>query len=268
MLHLAAVFDWEIIGYDVQNAFVEGHLEEDIYMNLLKDIVTTEHNSPVKVKLNRNLYGLKQAGHVWNQKLVKDLKTIGFTQSIHDKCVFVYSDKERDVKVYCVTFVDDIIMTGNCINTIYVLGDKLSQYVLKLTQEKSLRRYIGLKIIHDRINHKIMLNQSTYIHKYLDKHKVTGKPKKTPISSNYDYTKKGDNSRPPIYEKLGSMRYSADHTRPDLLAAIGIISSGMANPLENDMHALKHIEQYLLHTSDLSLTLGGENTYVYLAFWL
>ena len=54
------------------------------------------------------------------------------------------------------------------------------------------------------------------------------------------------------------MRYSADHSRPDLLAAIAIISSGMANPSENDMHALKHIEQYLLHTPDLSLTLGGD----------
>ena len=103
-------------------------------------------------------------------KACKRSETIGFTQSIYDKCVFVYTDKERNVKVYCVTFVDDIIMTDNCKYTIDMLGDKLSQYVLKLTQEKSLTRYIGLEIIRDRINHKIMLNQSTYIHKYLDKH--------------------------------------------------------------------------------------------------
>ena len=54
------------------------------------------------------------------------------------------------------------------------------------------------------------------------------------------------------------MRYSANHTRPDLLAAIGIISSGMSNPSDNDIAAITHIKQYLLSTPDLSLTLGGD----------
>ena len=97
------------------------------------------------------------------------------------------------------------------------------------------------------------------IYKYLDKHNITNKKhKKTPISCNIDYTQKGNHHNPPIQEQLGSLRYSADHTRPDILAAIGIISSGMANPSDNDIAALKHIEQYLLYKPDLSLTLGGD----------
>ena len=92
VLHLAAVFDWEITGFDVQNAFVEGQLEEDIYMFLPKEVSTNPDGSQVKVKLNKSLYGLKQAGFVWNTKLVKDLLSIGFKQSIYDKCVFVYTD--------------------------------------------------------------------------------------------------------------------------------------------------------------------------------
>ena len=163
ILHLAAIFDWELVGYDVQNAFVEGQLTEDIYMNLPTQLVTTDKHKPVKVKLNKSLYGLKQAGYIWNLKLVNDLKSINFIQSIHDKCVFIYTDHERNIKIYFVTFVDDILITGNCINTIHILADKLSTFVLKLTCQESITRYIGLEIARDRINHKIMLNQSAYI---------------------------------------------------------------------------------------------------------
>ena len=118
MLHLADVFDWEITGFDVQNAFVEGQLEEDIYMFLPKEVSTNPDGSQVKVKLNKSLYGLKQAGFVWNTKLVKDLLSIGFKQSIYDKCVFVYTDLERGIKIIAITFVDDILMTGNSAETI------------------------------------------------------------------------------------------------------------------------------------------------------
>lgn len=105
------------------------------------------------------------------------------------------------------------------------------------------------------------------IYKYLDKHNITNKKhKKTPISCNLDYTQKGNHNNPPIQEQLGSLRYSADHTRPDILAAIGIISSGMANPSDNDIAALKHIEQYLLYKPDLSLTLGGDPHVILIGF--
>ena len=86
------------------------------------------------------------------------------------------------------------------------------------------------------------------IYKYLDKHNITNKKhKKTPISCNLDYTQKGNHNNPPIQEQLGSLRCSADHTRPDILASIGIISSGMANPSDNGNYRTINIEKLKNH---------------------
>ena len=91
-------------------------------MILPTDLYKTEDGKPVKVKFNRSLYGLKQAGYVWNKKFAQDLIDIGFKQTKHDKCVFIYSDEERNIKIYCVIFVDDTIITGNSLSEIHRLG--------------------------------------------------------------------------------------------------------------------------------------------------
>jgi hypothetical protein len=65
LLHLAAVFDWEINGLDVEQACLESDIDKEIYMTLPKTVYEDNvTKKPVIVRLRRSLYGLKQAGEL------------------------------------------------------------------------------------------------------------------------------------------------------------------------------------------------------------
>jgi hypothetical protein len=71
------------------------------------------YGKPVKVKLIRSLYRLKQAGELWKTMLNYKLLVAGFTRLIYDQCVYVKNDIKTNTKAFVVTYVDDIIVTGN-----------------------------------------------------------------------------------------------------------------------------------------------------------
>jgi hypothetical protein len=64
-------------------------------------------------KLNKSLYGLKQASSEWNQELSRFLVSLGFKQSKNDYSLFVKA--EGDYFTVALVYVDDILLTGNCL---------------------------------------------------------------------------------------------------------------------------------------------------------
>jgi hypothetical protein len=81
LLFLAAVYDWNVEGLDVENAYLEAYLDAKIYMNLPPEIYKL-NGKPVKVKLIRSLYGLKQAVKLWNSLLNSKLLAAGLTNNV------------------------------------------------------------------------------------------------------------------------------------------------------------------------------------------
>ncbi|KAJ8703697.1 hypothetical protein PYW08_016864 [Mythimna loreyi] len=86
LLSISAEYNWNLRQLDVKTAFLYGELEEDIYM-IIPDGVKAPANKICK--LNKSLYGLKQASRCWNQKFTNFLLKFGFVQSQADNCVFV-----------------------------------------------------------------------------------------------------------------------------------------------------------------------------------
>ena len=86
LIALAAEFDLDIDQMDVLTAFLHPELEEEIYMQL-----PTGHKLNGKIcRLNKSMYGLKQASRAWNKKLDKLLKDFGLKQSNFDgKCLLL-----------------------------------------------------------------------------------------------------------------------------------------------------------------------------------
>lgn len=78
---LAAAENWNICQMDVFNAFLQGDLFEDVYMELPKGFCTKLKDKRVVCKLVNSLYGLKQASRQWNAKLTKALLSSGYTKS-------------------------------------------------------------------------------------------------------------------------------------------------------------------------------------------
>ncbi len=73
---------------DVVTAFLNGQLEEEIYMEQPHGYVQPGKEHLV-CKLQRSLYGLNQSPRCWNTALRDSLKQIGFSQSKVDPCAFI-----------------------------------------------------------------------------------------------------------------------------------------------------------------------------------
>ncbi|GJY24301.1 retrovirus-related pol polyprotein from transposon TNT 1-94 [Tanacetum coccineum] len=94
LISIAAYYDYEIWQMDVKTAFLNGYLDEDIYMVQPEGFVDPNH--PRKVcKLQRSIYGLKQASRSWNKRFDEEIKRFGFSQNLDEPCVY------PKVECYC-----------------------------------------------------------------------------------------------------------------------------------------------------------------------
>ena len=110
---------WVIHQMDIKSAYLNGSITEDIYMRQLMGY--KEKGSETKVaKLQKGLYGLKQAGHEWYATLHDFLIQISFCHTHADQCVFTFQRGKSTIIIP--VYVDDKLLAGN------------DEHVLKLIQ--------------------------------------------------------------------------------------------------------------------------------------
>ena len=109
LLAIAVKRGWEIQQLDVDNAFLHGDLEEEVYMKIPQGF--SNKNETRVCKLKKSIYGLKQASRNWYHKFTKSLIDLGYKQSRADHSLFIY--KDADVYVAALIYVDDVIVVGN-----------------------------------------------------------------------------------------------------------------------------------------------------------
>ncbi len=101
-------FWWAFQQVDFVMAYPQAPIKMDIYMDLPQGIQTKHGNSKEQVlKLEKNIYGQKQAGRMWNSFLMNKLKSIGFTMSLIDDCIFLHGD------IIFMVYVDNVIFLGS-----------------------------------------------------------------------------------------------------------------------------------------------------------
>ena len=98
----------DLCHFDVDQAFVQPDLEEDVFLRLPKGC---DDLSGKVVWLNKSLYGLKQVSRTWHAHLTTCLKRLGFEQCMADVCVFRLIENGR-VAITAVGHVDDIFAVG------------------------------------------------------------------------------------------------------------------------------------------------------------
>ena len=98
----------DLCNFDVEQAFVQSPLDEDVYMQLSEDCGWL---SGMIVKLNKSLYGLKQASRQWHAHLTRRLLLLGFVQCLAGACVFRLMEDER-VDMIIVVNVEDSFDVG------------------------------------------------------------------------------------------------------------------------------------------------------------
>ncbi|GJT71462.1 retrotransposon protein, putative, ty1-copia subclass [Tanacetum coccineum] len=87
LIAIAAYYDYELWKIDVKTAFLNGYLNEDICMVQPEGFIDPKHSRKV-CKLQRSIYGLKQASRSWNKRFDEEIKKFGYTQNLDEPCVY------------------------------------------------------------------------------------------------------------------------------------------------------------------------------------
>jgi len=129
VLSIAVSRGWCLRQLDVQNAFLHGVLEEEVYMKQPPGFEKGNEQHLV-CRLDKAIYGLKQAPRAWYSRLSTKLIDLGFKTSKSDTSLFIY--KKGQVKIFMLIYVDDIIVTGCSQETIEaLLQDLKKEFALK-----------------------------------------------------------------------------------------------------------------------------------------
>jgi len=249
VLNIAAVYDWEVHGIDVENAFLESDLLETIYMNLPTDCYTHPDGKPVKVLLRKSLYGLKQAGERFYQLLKTTLIDASIDCTAHDRCVFTQKDPDTGDTIIVITYVDDIIITGSNPSRIAAVTATLHAAFQKINVDHEFRRYIGVDITRNHADHSITMTQAPYTKHIIATNlpaNTTSKP--LPLNPSTDFITSRNleqTADPSLLPPIGQIRYLADRTRPELLAPLSLLSRHATQPTPVHTTGVKQIVRYL-----------------------
>ena len=260
---LGASLDLEMHQMDVKTAFLNGNLEEEIYMEQPKGFVQRGHEHLV-CKLTKSLYGLKQASRAWYQKIDASLLGLGFERSVADHSLY-FAQVGPHVMLVLV-YVDDLIILSSNVETMSALKAKLeAEY--KMTDLGELHYCLGVEFARDRGARSITMSQAKYVEEVLQRFGMEDcKPIGTPLDTKVKLEKLGmeeyDAEAPkmvsvPYKSAVGSLMYAMVATRADLAFAISTVSQHMARPGWSHWMAVKRIMRYLKGTSHLQLQLGG-----------
>ncbi|KAD4586296.1 hypothetical protein E3N88_23897 [Mikania micrantha] len=250
LLAIASREGWLVHHLDVKSAFLNGELQEEVYVKQPEGFEIKGKENKV-YKLTKALYGLRQAPRAWNARLDKVLKEIGF-----DKCAqepAVYKSNKAGTQLIVGVYVDDLIVTGTSEKRIQEFKERMMK-VFDMSDLGHLSYYLGIEVTQKQGG--CVLKQSGYAKKILKFSGMTScNPAKWPMDPKLKLTKdeQGECVDSTEYRRLiGSLRYLL-HTRPDLSYPVGVLSRYMEKPKISHYQAMKQVLRYVKGTSEYGL---------------
>lgn len=258
LLAIAASQDLHLRHIDIKTAFLNGPLDEEIYMR------APEFAGSGIWKLQKGLYGLKQAGRQWYLTFNEKYTTLGFKRLETDWSVHVR--QKNDIKSMSTTSVDDILLGTLDEDESDSITKELSG-IFDITDNGEVEHLLGCVVIRYRSRRTIILSQTLFTTSILRQFGMehsnavsTPLPPKTHLTA--DDCPKTDEERAemasvPYCAVVGKVMYLANTTRPDLSFAVRELAKFMSNYGKAHWDAAKHLLRYLQGTRSLGLVLGN-----------
>lgn len=254
---LAVEKDLKIHHIDVTTAFLNGDLEEDLYMEQPEAFIKKGTENKV-CKLRKAIYGLKQAARCWNVKVDAWIIKYGFKRSKYDPCVYIKRNGNNVVAI--ALYVDDFYIFGNTEKEI----DAVKRHVeigFKIKDLGEAKECLGMQITQSVKPREILLNQTSFAKRVLDRYGMAdSKPVSTPLEVNLKLEKGEVNHDRRYQEIIGSLMYLALGTRPDIAFAVSYLSQFNSCWNTTHMSALKRVLRYIRGSIDVSLKYMGTGT--------
>ena len=267
VFHIAAQKGMHLHQMDVKTAYLNGELEEEVYMRQPPGFEDSDHPDWV-CKLKKSIYGLKQSARCWYQKLKETLVQMGFEVNPVDSSLFQRTTNGKTF--YVLVYVDDLILAAECEHEL-IRSKKAMSDRFTMTDLGEVSYYLGLHVLRDKAKRTIFLHQRLCIQEILEKFNMSDcKPIKTPLPAEHDLTLKepfkdadeDEMKSVPYTQLVGCIMYIMTCTRPDLAYAATLLSRFMADGAHRRKHwsAAKRVLRYLKRTQDHGIVLGGEGS--------
>lgn len=249
LLAFAAKLNLDVDHLDVETAFLNGDLEEEIFMEQPEGF----SNDKSKVcLLKKSLYGLKQAPRQWNKKVCEAMDKLSFKRSEKEHCIY-YKHEDEKLLVVAV-FVDDFFIFSNDKKMKEDFKDQLKKsFIIK--DLGPLKDCLGMRVT--RKDNTLSLDQIKYIEQVIAKFGMTDAISvTTPMETGTKLVlpDPGDEKPELPYQQLiGSLMYISIGTRPDISHVVSALSQFNVHYGEVHWRAAKRVLRYLKATKDKKL---------------
>ncbi|GAU49301.1 hypothetical protein TSUD_367130 [Trifolium subterraneum] len=245
---IANMNDWPMYQMDVKSAFLNGPIEEEVFVTQPPGYVVKSQENKV-YRLKKALYGLKQAPRAWKRRIDKFLTEIGFVKCVTEHGAYVKKHDEKGLIVMCL-YVDDLLITGSNDNYISEFKSDLKKE-FEMTDLGHMTYFLGIEFL--RTGQGILMHQTKYAKEILKKFEMDKcNSALSPTEPRLQLSKSTEEEDvdPTSYKQLiGSLRYLCN-TRPDLAYSVGIVSRFMDRPKSSHLIAVKRILRYVKGTID------------------
>jgi hypothetical protein len=249
IIAIAAEMGWSIHQMDVKTAFLNGFIQEEVYIEQPQGFEVSDRETHVCL-LRKALYGLKQAPRAWYSRIDTYFLQMGFEKS--DVDLNLYFIIRGEDTLILILYVDDLFITG--------AEDLIAECKLGLASEFEmsdigLKHYFPGMEVWQEEGH-IFLGQGKYAADFLSRFQMEDfRPMSTPMITNWKKLSASDSQLvdATVYRQLiGSLMYLVN-TRPDICFAVNTLSQYMVDPRSVHMVGAKHVLRYIAGTVDYGL---------------
>ncbi|KAL6348428.1 hypothetical protein AAG906_005736 [Vitis piasezkii] len=225
IMALIAHYDLKLHQMDVKTAFLNGNIDETIYMVQLENFESNDSKQLV-CKLKRSIYGLKEASRQWYRKFDKVITSFSFKENTVDQCIYLKFIGSKFIIL--VLYVDDILLASSDVELLHETKRFLSsKFDMKDLGNASF--VLGI----------LGLSQKSYINKVLSRFGMSNRaPGDTSVAKGNKFSlhqcpknelEKKDMERFPFASAVGSFMYAQVCTRPDIAYIVGMLGRYLSN---------------------------------------
>jgi hypothetical protein len=253
IIALATKMKWKLHQMDVKTAFLNGVIEEEVYIEQPQGFEVEDRKTHV-CKLKKALYRLKQAPRAWYGRIDSFLTSLGFTKSKVDSNL--YFKVMNDEPVILLLYVDNLFLTGE--EKLIIDCKKKLAAEFETKDLGQMHYFLGLEVWQSP--KKIFLNQGKYAVEILKRFdmlecKSMETKLKLPVDTSpelVDVT---------LYKQIiGSLMYLTN-TRPDICFVVNTLSQFLVEPRRVHIFVAKHVMKYLKGTLDFGLSYNGDHDF-------
>ena len=266
---VVATYDLEFVHLDVETAFLNAKVKEEIYITLppglhAAGLISGLSSSTPVLRLRKSLYGIKQAPRDWHEEIDGTITSIGYKRCQSEQCIYIKISRSG-LPIFICLFVDDMPCAYHKQDAAEFEADKAKlKAKYKIQELGDAKLVLGMRITRDRATRTLKVDQETYINRLLEKTDMQDCiPVTTPAEPGKHLSALPDGSESSSSEQsinplqygsvVGSLLYAAISTRPDISYAVGVLSRFISAPQAHHWDAAKRVLRYLKGTASLGL---------------